>query len=86
MLDKEVTAWVREQQAVGKVFNFQRELAAYCRLDADVLRQGVESFSKGFVQTHGVDPLHDLTIAQVCQKSSVQNFLGVPEQGSESSR
>ena len=76
---KEVTAWVRDQQAVGKVFSFQRELAAYCRLDADVHRQGVESFRKDFVQTHGVDPLHDLTIAQGCQQSSVQNFLGVPE-------
>ena len=54
-------------------------MAAYCRLDADVLRQGVESFRMGFVQTHGVDPLHDLTIAQGCQQSSVQNFLGVPE-------
>ena len=72
---KEVTAWVRRQQAVGKVFHFQRELAAYCRLDADVLRQGVESFRKGSVQTHGVDPLRNLTIAQACQKRSVQNFL-----------
>lgn len=50
-------------------------MAAYCRLDADVLRQGVESFRTGFVQTHGLDPLHNLTIAQACQKSYFQHFL-----------
>ena len=59
----------------NKVFNFRKEMEAYCRSDVDILRRGCTEFRKLFMQIANVDPFQYVTIASVCQAIYRSQFL-----------
>lgn len=59
----EVHAWHAEQVAKGVVFDFQKEMAAYCKQDVTLLRLGVLEYQRIVREVTGYDPLVKLTIA-----------------------
>ena len=49
------------------IFDFQRELVEYCRLDVKLLQDGCEVFCKEFEEISGFNPMEKcLTIASAC--------------------
>ena len=48
------------------MFNFKKELVAYCRSDVDILRRSAMTFREDFLKIGNIDPLQYITIASVC--------------------
>ena len=71
--------WYNEQV---DVFDFKKELVAYCRSDVDILGQSMMTFRDNFLKIGNIDPLQYITIASVCMsiyrsKYMSENTIGI---------
>ncbi len=68
--------WHKEQRDTGYVFDFAKEIKAYCTSDVDILRRSCVEFRELFRDSTGIDPFEKcLTIASACQLVYRTNFL-----------
>ncbi len=68
--------WHRKQRDNGYVFDFAKEIRAYCRSDVDILRRSCMEFRELFRDSTGIDPFERcLTIASACNLVFRTNFL-----------
>ncbi|KAF4525159.1 hypothetical protein B566_EDAN014664 [Ephemera danica] len=71
---KEFLVWYNT--TAGKVFDFKREIIAYCKDDVTVLRRGVTAYCNLCREIALVDPLREaLTLASVCLLAFRRSFL-----------
>ena len=71
--------WHRTQVTNNFVFDFEKELKAYCRSDVDILRRSMMSFREKFITISNIDPLLYVTIAAVSMAIMRSEFL-MPKQ------
>ena len=68
--------WYKERRDTGYVFDFAKEIRAYCTSDVDILRRSCMEFRELFRDSTGIDPFEKcLTIASACQLVYRTNFL-----------
>ena len=68
--------WHKEQRDSDYMFDFVKEIRAYCRSDVDILRRSCMEFRELFRDSTGIDPFEKcLTIASACQLVYRTNFL-----------
>ena len=68
--------WHKEQKDSDYVFDFAKEIKAYCTSDVDILRRSCMEFRELFRDSTGIDPFEKcLTIASACQLVYRTNFL-----------
>ena len=68
--------WYKEQKDCDYVFDFAKEIKAYCTSDVDILRRSCMEFRELFRDSTGIDPFEKcLTIASACQLVYRTNFL-----------
>ncbi len=68
--------WHREQRDSDYVFDFAKEIRAYCKSDVDILRRSCLEFRELFRDSTGIDPFGKcLTIASACNLVYRTNFL-----------
>ncbi len=68
--------WHKEQRDNDYVFDFAKEIRAYCRSDVDILRRSCMEFRELFRDSTGIDPFEKcLTIASACNLVYRTNFL-----------
>ena len=65
--------WYKDQD--GKVFNFQEELAYYCRQDVEILAASCLAFRKLMCQETGCDPFAYVSLASVCSAVFMTKFM-----------
>ena len=53
-------------QRKGEVFDFRKEIEAYCRSDVDILRRACMKFRQLMLDLTEMDPFTNVTIASVC--------------------
>ena len=58
--------WYQARVDENYVFDFKKELEAYCRSDVDILRRSAMTFRDAFLKIGNVDTLQYITIASVC--------------------
>ena len=58
--------WYSERQAENYVFDFKKELRAYCIDDVNVLRLACIKFREIFISIANIDPFQYVTIASLC--------------------
>ena len=58
--------WYDERVAENYVFDFKKELVAYCHSDIDILRRNAMMLREDFLKIGNIDPLQYITIASVC--------------------
>lgn len=72
----EFDQWYSEKQRdPNYVFDLDRELRFYCRMDVTVLRECCEQFRKLFFEQTSVDPFQSVTIASACNVVFRKLFL-----------
>ena len=79
----EFYSWYEKEKTLGKTFNLQDELLAYCVSDVDILRRCCVQFRYLFqkvtstgLSDKGVDPFQNcITIASACNLVFRRNFL-----------
>ena len=71
----EFWSWYNEQIGKSYVFNFERELVAYCKEDVRTLKMCCEEFRRIFVEKTTVDPFQATTIASACNRVFRTKFL-----------
>ncbi len=68
--------WHKERKDSDYVFDFAKEIKAYCTSDVDILRRSCMEFRELFRDSTGIDPFEKcLTIASACQLVYRTNFL-----------
>ena len=67
--------WHQERVSEGYVFEFRKELEAYCRSDVDILRRSMLRFREDFIAIANIDPLQYITIASVCMNVYRSKFM-----------
>ena len=65
--------WHQEQR--DKVFDFQKELVAYCQSDVRLLKQGCLTFKRLFETLTGFNPFDHVTIASACNRDLRMNRM-----------
>ena len=84
---EELTTWHADQVQRNVIFDFQKELEAYCKSDVDLLQGGCEKFTKEFKSKTEFNPFEKCsTIASACnlywRKKHLHNNIAVqPPQG-----
>ena len=63
------------QQQRDKVFDFQKELVAYCQSDVRLLKQGCLTFKRLFETLTGFNPFEHITIASACNRDLRMNRM-----------
>ena len=63
------------QQQRNKVFDFQKELVAYCKSDVRLLKQGCLTFKRLFENLTGFNPFEHITIASACNRDLRMNRM-----------
>ena len=63
------------QQQRDKVFDFQKELVAYCKSDVRLLKQGCLTFKRLFETLTGFNPFEHITIASACNRDLRMNRM-----------
>ena len=63
------------QQQRDKVFDFQKELVAYCKSDVHLLKQGCLTFKRLFETLTGFNPFDHITIASACNRDLRMNRM-----------
>ena len=67
-------AWHRQRD--GELFDFRKELEAYCESDVDILQRACGVFRKLFCEYSGLEPFRNsLTISSACNRVYRTNFL-----------
>ena len=67
--------WHQEQRDQGVVFNFQKELLAYCKSDVRLLKEGCLTFKRMFEAQAGFNPFDHITIASACNTDLRMNRM-----------
>ena len=67
--------WHQEQRDQGVVFDFQKELVAYCKSDVRLLKQGCLTFKRLFEDLTGFNPFEHMTIASACNRDLRMNRM-----------
>jgi len=67
--------WHQEQRANNLVFDFQKELVAYCKSDVRLLKQGCLTFKRLFETLAGFNPFEHITIASACNRDLRMNRM-----------
>lgn len=71
--------WYEEQVEQNAVFDFRRDIKAYCQMDVTILREGCQRFQRLF-QTKteieeqkipGFNPFEHITIASACNRDMI---------------
>ena len=75
------TAFLKWYDEQVDVFDFKKELVAYCRSDVDILGRSM-TFRDDFLKIGNIDPLQYITIASVCMsiyrsKYMSENTIGI---------
>ena len=65
--------WHQEQR--DKVFDFQKELVAYCKSDVRLLKQGCLTFKRLFETLTGFNPFDHITITSACNRDLRMNRM-----------
>jgi len=60
--------WHQEQRDKEVVFDFQKELVAYCKSDVRLLKEGCLTFKRLFETLTGFNPFDHITIASACNR------------------
>ena len=63
------------QQQRNKVFDFQKELVAYCQSDVRLLKQGCLTLKRLFETLTGFNPFEHITIASACNRDLRMNRM-----------
>ena len=63
------------QQQRDKVFDFQKELVAYCQSDVRLLKEGCLTFKRLFETLTGFNPFDHITIASACNRDLRMNRM-----------
>lgn len=61
-------AWHTELTQQGYVFDFKKELIAYCESDVRLLKEGCLTFLHEFKAEAGFNPFEQMTIASACNR------------------
>lgn len=80
---KEFDRWYQEQLDQNVVFDFQKELVEYCRLDVTILRLGCQTFQHLFLKESNFNPFEHITIASACNRDLIENRLAKEKIASE---
>jgi len=67
--------WHQEQRDKEVVFDFQKELVAYCESDVRLLKEGCLTFKRLFEATAGFNPFEHITIASACNRDLRMNRM-----------
>ena len=65
--------WHQEQRDKEVVFDFQKELVAYCKSDVRLLKEGSLTFKRLFEALAGFNPFEHITIASACNRDLRMN-------------
>ena len=63
------------QQQRDQVFDFQKELVAYCQSDVRLLKEGCLTFKRLFETLTGFNPFEHITIASACNRDLRMNRM-----------
>ena len=63
---QEFEKWHKEQRDKDEVFDFQKELVAYCESDVRLLKEGCLTFKRLFEAKLGFNQFERVTIASAC--------------------
>ena len=72
---QELEKWHQEQRAQNVLFDFQKELVAYCESDVRLLKQGCLTFKQLFETLAGFNPFESITIASACNRDLRMNRM-----------
>ena len=72
---QELEKWHQEQRAKEEVFEFQKELVAYCESDVRFLKEGYLTFKRLFETLAGFNPFEHITIASACNPDLRMNRM-----------
>jgi len=67
--------WHQEQCNQNMVFDFQKELVAYCESDVRLLKEGCLTFKRLFEAQVGFNPFEHITIASACNRDLRMNRM-----------
>ena len=67
--------WYQDQVDQHVVFNFQRDLVDYCKMDVTILRMGCQMFQSLFIKESNFNPFEHVTIASACNRDLIENRL-----------
>ena len=65
---QEFEEWHKEQRDKHEVFDFQKELVAYCESDVRLVKEGCLTFKRLFEAKAGFNPFEHVTIASACNR------------------
>ena len=67
--------WYEQQVENNVVFDFQRDLVEYCKMDVTILRMGCQMFQTLFMEEANFNPFEHVTIASACNRDLIENRL-----------
>ena len=67
--------WHKEQSDNQTVFDFQKELVAYCESDVRLLKEGCMTFKPLFENQASFNPFEHMTIASACNRDLRMNRM-----------
>ena len=79
---KKFEKWYQEQTDRDAIFDFKRDIKAYCQMDVTILREGCQTFQRLFQKemeiidangkkTPGFNPFDHITIASACNRDMI---------------
>ena len=72
---KDFEEWHAEQVAKNVMFDFAKELVAYCESDVKLLKEGCLTFKRLFEKQANFNPFSYITIAFACNHDLCQNRM-----------
>ena len=72
---KALETWHKEQRDRNVVFDFQKELVAYCESDVRLLKEGCLTFKRLFEAQAGFNPFEHITIESACNRDLRMNRM-----------
>ena len=72
---QELETWHQEERDQNVVFDFQKELVAYCESDVRLLKEGCLTFKRLFEAQAGFNPFEHITIASACNRDLRMNRM-----------
>lgn len=74
--DHQFNEWYDDLKSKNYVFDFQKEMLKYCKLDVVILRKARLAFRELFIESTGICPFQDsCTIASACNCVYRTNYL-----------
>jgi len=72
---QELEKWHQEQRNQNVVFDFKKELVAYCESDVRLLKEGCLTFKRFFEAQAGFNPFEHITISSACNRDLCMNRM-----------